>query len=108
MGRRPISIEPGPWFRTLGRKITRGRYVSPEETAIERHWHIGRQNQMPLFTTNFNVALIMQVPIILQSHGGALELIADSRQDFEDYRVDTKVNGVRDNYPELLEKTEEK
>ncbi len=52
-----------------------GRYVSPDEAAIERHWHLGRENQMPLFATSFNVAPTMQVPIILQSPHGALELV---------------------------------
>jgi putative SOS response-associated peptidase YedK len=53
-----------------------GRYVSPEEAAIVRFWHIGRHNQPKLFSSNFNVAPTMQVPIILLAADGAIELVS--------------------------------
>jgi putative SOS response-associated peptidase YedK len=52
-----------------------GRYVSPDEGAIERHWHIGRHNQPDLFAPGFNVAPTTQVPIIMQAPDGTNELV---------------------------------
>ena len=40
-----------------------GRYVSPDQAAMERAWHIGRGNNNP-FTRNFNVAPTTQVPLL--------------------------------------------
>ena len=40
-----------------------GRYVSPEQTAIERAWHIGRHNNNP-FRGRFNVLPTTDVPIL--------------------------------------------
>jgi putative SOS response-associated peptidase YedK len=51
-----------------------GRYVSPDEAAIEREWHIGRQNSNP-FPRRFNVAPTTQVPILrISRESGELEL----------------------------------
>jgi putative SOS response-associated peptidase YedK len=60
-----------------------GRYVSPEQAAIERRWHIGRQNQPTLsqpFAARYNVAPqqgnpVNYVPVVRQSEGGELELV---------------------------------
>ena len=59
-----------------------GRYVSPEQAAIERQWHIGRQNQPTLsepFATRYNVAPQQGnpanfIPVVRQAEGGELEL----------------------------------
>jgi putative SOS response-associated peptidase YedK len=40
-----------------------GRYVSPEQAAIERAWHIGRENSNP-FPRRFNVQPTTLVPIL--------------------------------------------
>ncbi len=40
-----------------------GRYVSPEQAAIERAWHIGRTNSNP-FRRRYNVLPTTQVPIL--------------------------------------------
>jgi putative SOS response-associated peptidase YedK len=40
-----------------------GRYVSPDEAAIERVWHIGRHNNDP-FSTRYNVQPTTTVPLI--------------------------------------------
>lgn len=40
-----------------------GRYVSPDQAAIERAWHIGRNNSNP-FGRRFNVQPTTQVPIL--------------------------------------------
>jgi len=51
-----------------------GRYVSPDEAAIERTWHIGRRNNAPL-VRRFNVAPAAIVPVLaLDRESGALEL----------------------------------
>lgn len=60
-----------------------GRYVSPEQAAIERQWHIGRHNQPKLsesFAARYNVAPQQgnpanYVPVVRQSEGGELELV---------------------------------
>ena len=51
-----------------------GRFVSPDEAAIERHWHIGRHNWNSFIVPVFNVAPTMQVPIILLAPDGVIEL----------------------------------
>lgn len=40
-----------------------GRYVSPEQAAIERAWHIGRHNSNP-FRRRYNVLPTTDVPIL--------------------------------------------
>lgn len=51
-----------------------GRYVSPDEAAIERAWHIGRHNNNP-FKRRFNVAPTALVPLLrLDPATGELEL----------------------------------
>ena len=49
-----------------------GRYVSPDQAAIERAWHIGRHNSNP-FVERYNVLPTTSVPV-LRFHDGALEL----------------------------------
>ena len=61
-------------FGALECTIMCGRYVSPDEAAIERHWHIGRHNLNTSIVPVFNVAPTMQVPIILQAPDGIIEL----------------------------------
>lgn len=41
-----------------------GRYVTPEIAAMERYWHIGRHNWLPLVLPGFNIAPTTQMPII--------------------------------------------
>ncbi|HEX5092205.1 MAG TPA: SOS response-associated peptidase [Burkholderiales bacterium] len=45
-----------------------GRYVSPDQAAIERAWRIGRINSNP-FPRRFNVAPTMEVPVLLREDG---------------------------------------
>lgn len=52
-----------------------GRYVSPEEAAIERYWHIGARTPPRWLEACYNVAPTMTVPIIRQDEGGQLELL---------------------------------
>jgi putative SOS response-associated peptidase YedK len=60
-----------------------GRYVSPEQGAIEREWHIGRHNQPTLFepfAARYNVAPQQgnpanYVPVVRQAEDGQLELV---------------------------------
>ena len=40
-----------------------GRYVSPEEAAIERFWHIGPHNNNP-FPRRYNVTPASTIPIL--------------------------------------------
>ena len=40
-----------------------GRYVSPDQAAIERAWHIGRSTSNP-FKQRYNVAPTTQIPIL--------------------------------------------
>jgi putative SOS response-associated peptidase YedK len=50
------------------------RYVSPDEAAIEREWHIGRRNNNP-FTQRFNVSPTASVPILrVVGQSGEIEL----------------------------------
>jgi putative SOS response-associated peptidase YedK len=51
-----------------------GRYVSPEQAAIERFWHIGRHNWLQRFLEVFNVAPTSTVPVIIRGDDGVLEL----------------------------------
>ena len=50
-----------------------GRYVSPDEAAIEREWHIGRGNNTP-FRTRFNTSPTTRVPLLLAREDGRLDL----------------------------------
>jgi putative SOS response-associated peptidase YedK len=51
-----------------------GRFVSPEEAAIERYWHIGRHNNDP-FKRRFNVCPTDTIPFLrLSSDSEELEL----------------------------------
>lgn len=53
-----------------------GRYVSPDQAAVERAWHVGRHNNEP-FVRRFNVAPTAIVPVLrLDRHTGMLELAA--------------------------------
>jgi putative SOS response-associated peptidase YedK len=52
-----------------------GRYVSPEEAAIERFWHIGRHNSNP-FPRRYNVTPTSIIPILrLDRSTGEIELV---------------------------------
>ena len=52
-----------------------GRYVSPEEAAIERFWHIGRHNNNP-FPRRYNVTPASIIPILrLDRSSGEIELV---------------------------------
>lgn len=50
-----------------------GRYVLPDEAAIERFWRIDRRRATD-WTRLFNVAPTMRVPIIIRAKDGAIEL----------------------------------
>lgn len=52
-----------------------GRYVSPEEAAIERYWHLGARTPPRWLEACYNVAPTMTVPILRQDEGGQLELL---------------------------------
>ena len=60
-----------------------GRYVSPEQAAIEREWHIGRHNQPMLsepFSARYNVTPQQgnpanYVPVVRKDEAGELELV---------------------------------
>ncbi len=60
-----------------------GRYVSPDQAAIERHWHIGRHSQPNLsepFVARRNVAPQQgnpncYVPVVRRAEGGKPELV---------------------------------
>ena len=52
-----------------------GRYVSPDQAAIERVWHLGRQNSNP-FVRRFNVQPTSIVPTLrVDPESGELELV---------------------------------
>lgn len=50
-----------------------GRYVTPEEAAMERYWTIGRHNWERFIRPLFNVAPTTRVPVILRAEDGTLE-----------------------------------
>lgn len=52
-----------------------GRYVSPEEAAIERYWHIGAGDSNRWIRRSFNVAPTATVPILRNDEDGAVEVI---------------------------------
>lgn len=52
-----------------------GRYVSPDEAAIERYWHLGARTPPRWPEACYNVAPSMTVPILRQDQAGRLELL---------------------------------
>ncbi|MGH8548358.1 MAG: SOS response-associated peptidase [Methylococcales bacterium] len=50
-----------------------GRYVSPDEAAMERHWRIDHRTGNS-FQHRYNVAPTTQVPVVRRSNDGDLEL----------------------------------
>jgi putative SOS response-associated peptidase YedK len=69
------------FFNSLSSNIEMcGRYVSPDQAAIERQWHIGRSNSNP-FAVRYNVApqqgiAANYVPVIRLAEDSVLELAA--------------------------------
>src|SRR6266508_110585 len=63
-----------------------GRYVSPEEAAVERAWHIGRRNwKTPFGKPRYNVAPTMRV-IMLRRDAASPEIeLAHARWGFVPY-----------------------
>lgn len=55
-----------------------GRYVSPEQSAIERVWHVGRDNSNP-FRRRYNVLPTTAVPIIRRAGPGNAPELAEAR-----------------------------
>ena len=58
-----------------------GRFVSPDQAAIERAWHIGRHNNRDPFARRYNVAPQQGnpanfIPVIREAEDGELELAA--------------------------------
>jgi putative SOS response-associated peptidase YedK len=51
-----------------------GRYVSPDESAIEREFTLTGPEPRPVFTASYNVAPTQLVPVI-RMHGGMRELV---------------------------------
>jgi hypothetical protein len=98
-----------------------GRYVSPEQSAIERAWHIDRRSSEP-FVRRFNVQQVHErMPVVLADEGHATwldsrivepdELAAlvarQSRPDaFEHYAVSTLVNNNKMDEARLIEPIE--
>ena len=70
----------------------RGRYVSPDDAAIEREWHIGRRNSNP-FTRRFNVG--PSATALLKQHAVG---------DFVHHAVSTRVNSRRNDDEMLSER----
>ena len=52
-----------------------GRYVAPDDAAIERHFHFGRRDRQ-VIVRRFNVAPSTTVPIVVLAQDGRLELVA--------------------------------
>jgi putative SOS response-associated peptidase YedK len=52
-----------------------GRYVDPDEAALERLWKIDRRNWNPFNPPRFNVAPTLQVPMIVRATDDATELL---------------------------------
>lgn len=53
-----------------------GRYVTPDEAAMERRWHIGARNVGKWIRTGFNVAPTRQVPLVLLNDEGQQEVVS--------------------------------
>ena len=52
-----------------------GRYVAPDQAAIEREWYIGRQNWHGWVMPASNIAPTSLVPIVLPGEDGDYELM---------------------------------
>jgi putative SOS response-associated peptidase YedK len=52
-----------------------GRYVDPDEAAMERLWKIDRRNWNPFKPPRYNVAPSLQVAMIVRAADGATELL---------------------------------
>ncbi len=52
-----------------------GRYVTPDETAMQRFWRIGPHNNNP-FKARYNVAPTTMVPMVVQQSNGSAEVVA--------------------------------
>ncbi|WP_430292958.1 SOS response-associated peptidase [Pseudomonas sp. B1-22] len=52
-----------------------GRYVTPEEAAMERYWHIGARNSGQWIRRIYNVAPSQQVPMVLLNEEGEQEVV---------------------------------
>ena len=52
-----------------------GRYVAPDDAAIERHYRVDRRTPAP-FIRRFNVAPTAIVPVLREAPDGAMELLA--------------------------------
>ena len=59
-----------------------GRYVSPDDAAIERHWHLGRGNNPNPFRNLYNVAPTMRVPILRRATDADGLALAGARWSF--------------------------
>lgn len=55
-----------------------GRYVHPDDAAIEREWHVGRDESNP-FARQFNVAPTSIVPILRQDRRSGELVLAGAR-----------------------------
>ena len=53
-----------------------GRYVSPEEAAIERFWKLSQAQIRDPLTQRFNISPTALVPMLRLDDTGSLELIA--------------------------------
>ena len=51
-----------------------GRYVSPDEAAIESFWHIGRHNSNP-FGPRYNVSPSALIPMLRRDETGGFDLV---------------------------------
>ena len=51
-----------------------GRYVTPDETAMQRFWRIGPQNNNP-YKARYNVAPTTLVPMVVQQSDGSAEVM---------------------------------
>src|SRR4051794_26210482 len=58
-----------------------GRYVAPDNAAIEAAWHIGRRNSNP-FPRRFNVAPTMPVQVIAGDREFGEPLLLEARWGF--------------------------
>lgn len=52
-----------------------GRYVTPEEAAMERYWHIGSRNSGRWIDRVYNVAPSQQVPMVIINDQGECEVV---------------------------------
>src|SRR6267378_1770286 len=63
-----------------------GRYVSPEEAAVERAWHIGRRNwKTPFGKPRYNVAPTMRVIMLRRDAADPGIELAHARWGFVPY-----------------------